>query len=161
MQAPGETLIAGDPVISPPEGAGLDRRTAETLLRAMHEHTTDDWIGRVAQVIHPDAEMRLLVSHGRLLLGRDAVVEALTRGWEADTFRAQVERFEWLDEQTSLTFAQARYALEGGGLAEGKVYWLDELRDGKIWRVQVFKTEADARRAYAESRGAGTAASRT
>jgi hypothetical protein len=115
----------------------------------MHEHTTEDAISVIAPLIHEEAEMRLLVSHGRLVHGRHAVVEALTQGWAADTFRAHVDRFEWLDDQTSLTFARARYALEGGGLAEGKVFWLDELRDGMIWRVDVFKSEADARHAYA------------
>jgi hypothetical protein len=120
----------------------------------MHEHTTEDAISAIASLIHEEAEMRLLVSHGRLVHGRDAVVEALTQGWAADTFRAHVDRFEWLDDQTSLTFARARYALEGGGLAEGKVFWLDELRDGMIWRVEVFKSEADARQAYAASRAA-------
>jgi hypothetical protein len=116
----------------------------------MHEHTTEDGVGDLSALIHEDAEMRLLVSHGQLIKGRDAVLEALARGWEAETFHARVERFEWLDGATSLTLARARYALEGGGLTEGKVYWLDELRDGKIWRVRVFKTEADARQAYAE-----------
>ena len=92
--------------------------------------------------------MRLLVSFNRLLKGRAAVLEALERGRQATIFRAHVERFEWLDDQTSLTFARARYALEQGGHAEGRIVWLDEIRDGLIWRVRSFKQEADARRAY-------------
>jgi ketosteroid isomerase-like protein len=126
----------------------VDRETAEAMLRAMHEHTGGAPVGGLADFIHPDAEMRLLVSFNRLLRGRDAVVEALERGRQAAIFRAHVERFEWLDEQTSLTFARARYALEQGGYAEGRVVWLDEIRDGKIWRVRNFTHEADARRAY-------------
>ena len=102
----------------------------------------------VSSLIHENAQMRLLVSFGKLLEGREAVVEALANGWAADTFRARVLRFEWLDDSTSLTFAHARYALESGGFAEGNVYWLDELRNGRIWRVQAFKDEADARQAY-------------
>jgi hypothetical protein len=117
----------------------------------MHEHTTDVAVRDVAALIHDDAQMRLLVSFGRLLEGREAVVGALARGWAADTFRARVLRFEWLDDFTALTFAHARYALEAGGFAEGNVYWLDELRDDRIWRVQVFKDEAEARRAYART----------
>lgn len=114
----------------------------------MHEHTTEDATQRIAPLIHEEAQMRLLVSFGKLLEGRDAVVEALAGGWAADTFRARVVRFEWLDDATSLTFANARYALEGGGFAEGNVYWLDEIRDGQVWRVQVFKDESKARLAY-------------
>ena len=114
----------------------------------MHEHTSEDAVQRIAPLIHEDAQMRLLVSFGKLLEGREAVMEALTGSWAADTFRARVLRFEWLDDFTSLTFAHARYALEGGGFAEGNVYWLDEIRGGQIWRVQAFRDEIDARRAY-------------
>ena len=76
--------------------------------------------------------MRLLVSFGQPLHGRAAIVDALEKGREAAIYRARVHRFEWLDEHTLLTFAFARYALEGGGFAEGNVYWLDELHEGLI-----------------------------
>jgi hypothetical protein len=81
------------------------------------------------------------------------VIEALERGRQASIYRAQVERFEWLDDETVLTSARARYALEQGGFAEGRVFWLDELRDGKIWRVRNFKQEAEARAAYDTGEG--------
>jgi ketosteroid isomerase-like protein len=127
----------------------LDRRAAEAMLRAMHEHIkAGDPIELISETIHPDAEMRLLVSFGKPVRGQAAIVAALENGRQAAIYRAQVHRHEWLDEQTSLTFAHARYALEQGGHAEGNVYWLDELRDGLIWRVQAFKSEAEARRAY-------------
>jgi hypothetical protein len=118
------------------------------MLRAMHEHEGGAPLGDVADLIHPEAEMRLLVSFNRPLRGRDAVVEALERGRQAAIYRAQVERFEWLDDETVLTSARARYALEQGGFAEGRVFWLDEFRDGKIWRVRNFRQEADALAAY-------------
>jgi hypothetical protein len=127
---------------------GVDRETAEAMLRAMHEHPGGSSTADISDLIHPDAEMRLLVSFNRVLNGRAAVVEALEHGRQAAIFRAHVERFEWLDEETSLTFARARYALEQGGYAEGRVVWLDEIRDGLIWRVRNFKHEADARQAY-------------
>ena len=119
------------------------------MLRAMHEHIkAAEPIDPIAETIHPDAEMRLLVSFGKPLHGRAAVVEVLDRGRQAAVYWAQVRRFEWLDDQICLTFAQARYALEEGGYAEGNVFWLDELRDGLIWRVEAFRSEAEARRAY-------------
>jgi hypothetical protein len=129
----------------------IDQRAAEAMLRAMHEHVkAGDPIGAVAATIHPDAEMSLLVSLGKPLRGREAVVDALDTGRRAAIYRAEVLRFEWLDDHTSLTSATARYALEQGGHAEGSVYWLDELRDGLIWRVRVFRSEREARQAYAE-----------
>jgi len=127
------------------------QRLAEHALRAMHHHAVDEPIESIAYLIHPQAEMRLLVSHGRPLHGREAILAALQKGREAQLFEARVISFEWLDDSTSLTMAHARYALEQGGQAEGRVWWLDELRECMIWRVQVFKNEASARRAYAQS----------
>jgi hypothetical protein len=121
---------------------------AEVMIRALHEHSTGEPTDEIATFIHEDAEMRLLVSFGKPLYGRAAVLNALERGREAEFYRARVHRFEWLDERTLLTFALARYALEGGGFAENNVYWLDEFRGGLIWRVTVFQSEKEARRAY-------------
>jgi hypothetical protein len=123
---------------------------AETMLRALHEHSTPEPMDEIAAFIHPDAEMRLLVSFGEPLQGRAAIVAALDRGREASIYRARVQKFEWLDDSTVLSSAFARYALEGGGFAEGNVWWLDELRDGLIVRVTVFRSEEAARRAYEE-----------
>lgn len=118
------------------------------MLRAMHEHQGGASTADIAAFIHPEAEMRLLVSFDRPLIGRTAVLDALEQGRQATIFRAHIERFEWLDDQSVLTFARARYALEQGGHAEGRIVWLDEIRDGLIWRVRNFKHEADARRAH-------------
>ena len=126
-----------------------DKRAAEAILRAMHEHSVEEPIEAIALLIHPQAEMRLLVSYGQPISGREEVMRALQHGREAQTFHAKVNSFEWLDEHTSLTTAQARYPLPGGGFGEGTVYWLDELRDGLIWRIRVFKNEEDARRTFA------------
>lgn len=118
------------------------------MLRVMHEHLRDDRLDGLASAIHPQAEMKLLVSLREPLRGRAAVIEALQQGRRAAMYRGEVRRFEWLDEQTVLTFGRARYGLADGGHADGRVFWLDELRDGMIWRVEAFLREADARRAY-------------
>jgi hypothetical protein len=107
----------------------------------MHEESSD-------VAIHPDAEMCLLVSYGELVRGRTEIGAALARGREAGTWYVRVKSFEWLDSHTSLTSGFARYPLKGGGFAEGRVYWIDEIRGGMLWRARVFKTEAEARAAY-------------
>jgi ketosteroid isomerase-like protein len=135
--------------------SAVDRDAAEAMLRAMHEHQGGSPLGAVADLIHPEAEMWLLVSFNRPLQGRQEVVEALERGRQAAIYRAQVERFEWLDDRTALAFARARYALEQGGFAEGRIVWLDEIRDGKIWRVRNFKQESEAREAFASREDPG------
>lgn len=132
----------------PEPSPSVERAVAESMLRAMHEHEGGTPISDLAASIHPRAMMKLLVSFDRVLKGREAVVDALEKGRQAAIYRGTVERFEWLDEHTALTFARARYALEHGGFAEGRIVWLDEIRDGQIWRVRNFKQEAEARRAY-------------
>ena len=119
------------------------------MLRALHEHSSGESMDVIATSIASDAEMRLLVSFGEPLRGRAAIVAAL-KGREAAIYRARVQGFEWLDDSTVLSSAFARYALEGGGFAEGNVWWLDGFRDGLIARVTVFRSEEAARRAYEE-----------
>lgn len=132
--------------------ANVDRATVESRLREMHEHEGRAPVEEIASYIHPECRMRLLVSFGRLLRGREAVLAAIAEGREAAIYRARLERFEWLDESTVLSFGRARYALEQGGFAEGRVVWLDQVRDGLIWSIQAFMREDDARREYAAMR---------
>jgi hypothetical protein len=133
-------------------GTAPDRLEAEKMLRALHEHRqgrlrADD----LSPMIHPDAEMRLMIAFGALLRGRETIVRAL-RSARRDTtvYYATIRRFEWLDDRTVLTFGRGRYALEGGGYAESRLYWLDEFEDGLIRRAHVFMREDSARRAYEE-----------
>jgi len=135
---------------------GVDRATLESRLRGMHEHEGRAPVEEIASFIHHECRMRLLVSFGRLLRGRHAVLEALAEGREAAIYDARLERFEWLDETTVLSFGRARYALEQGGYAEGRVVWLDQFRDGLIWSIQAFMREDDARREYAAMRRTAT-----
>jgi hypothetical protein len=67
------------------DGSSAPNRSAEeAMVRAMHEHIkAAEPIDPIAETIHPDAEMRLLVSFGKPLHGRAAVVEALDRGRQA------------------------------------------------------------------------------
>jgi hypothetical protein len=134
----------------------LDRAAAEGMLRALLEHVThvmgDRSTGGIRAAIHPDAQMRLLVSFGKPLRGRRAVVDALERGRPAVVFRARIVRFDWLDEVTALSFGEARYVLEEGDVVESDVCWLSEFRDGLIFRVEAFTTEVAARRAYEQAR---------
>jgi len=132
-----------------------DRGAAEGMLRRLHENLAAD-PSVVEQLIHPQAEMCLLVSYGRPLRGRAAVINALERGREAEMYRAQVTDIEWLGERTALTSGRARYALEQGGFADARVYWLDEFRAGIIWRVRVFRDSAQARKALQSDRSNST-----
>jgi hypothetical protein len=131
-----------------------DTSRNEAIIRALHEHWIEEPIELIGPYIHPDAEMRLLVSYGELVRGREGVMRVMHEGREAATWRAAVEEIEWLDPDTALTSGHARYPLRGGGFGEGRVYWLDRLRDGMIWHVRVFRTEDAARSAYYDGEAA-------
>jgi len=131
--------------------ASAAQAQAEATLRTFHEHSKDRApVEHLATTIHPDAEMRLLVSFGEVLRGRAAIVHALQSGREAEFFHSHVLGFTWLDQSTPLVAGHALRALRGGGHAQGHVFWLDELLDGLVYRVQVFSTESEARAAFVE-----------
>lgn len=122
----------------------------EAAARRFHEHQTQDPLSSLADLVHDDAEMTLLINHLEPLRGRQAIMAALERGREADYHRAHIERVEWLDDNVVFLSGQARYAGSNGGISNSRVWWLDEFRDGLLWRAQAFMTEAEARAAYEE-----------
>ena len=124
----------------------------QAIARRFHERQLEDRPERIAALIHEDAEMTLLANNLRPLQGRAAIMEGLARGREAEVYQAEVEHCEALDLGVLLVSGQARYALHDNGIGVSRVWWLDEFRDGLLWRVRAFRTEASARHAF----GAGT-----
>ena len=125
------------------------RLAAEELLRTFHESQWTERQEVVFHLVHEDAEMRLLASNRELVHGREALARVLSQGKAARRFEARVTSCDWLDERTAIVSGQARFVLPDGGFADNEVYWLDELRDSLLWRVDVFFSEAEARQAYA------------
>ena len=119
----------------------------EAAAHRFHEHQVQDPLSHLAGLVHEDAEMTLLINHLQPLRGRQAITAALERGREADYHRAHIERHEWLDDNVLFLSGQARYARQDGGISNSRVWWLDQFRDGLLWRVQAFMTEAEAREA--------------
>jgi hypothetical protein len=123
------------------------KNAIEAAVRRFHEHQTQDPLSHLADLVHEEAQMTLLINHLEPLRGRQAIVAALERGREADYHRAHIERVEWLDDGVLFLSGQARYAHRDGGISNSRVWWIDELRDGVLWRVRAFMTEAEARSA--------------
>jgi hypothetical protein len=96
--------------------------------------------------------MSLVMTHFRTVRGRDAIIEALYRRRESLLYSARVERSDWLDDQTLLVRGQVRYAAEESGIIQSTIYWIDEFRDGLLWRARAFKDEASARSAHEADR---------
>jgi hypothetical protein len=124
------------------------RPDLEAIARRFHERELEDPPERIAALIHEDAEMTLLANYLRPLHGRRTIMAALARGRDAEIYQASVERCEQLGDGVLLVTGQARYALDDNGIGVSRVWWLDEFRDGLLWRVQAFRTEAAARQAH-------------
>jgi SnoaL-like protein len=116
--------------------------------RRFHERQLEDRADRIAALIHEDAEMTLLANYLRTTRGRRAIMAALARGREAEIYQAEVEQCELLSDDILLVRGQARYALDDSGVGVSRVWWLDEFRDGLLWRVEAFRTEQAALDAY-------------
>jgi hypothetical protein len=121
----------------------------EATARRFHERQLEDRPDRIEALIHEDAEMTLFVNYLRTLRGRRAIMAALARGRDAEIYQAEVELCELLSDDILLVRGQARYALDDGGVCVSRVLWLDEFRDGLLWRVEAFRTEQAALDAYA------------
>jgi hypothetical protein len=116
----------------------------EATARRFHERQLEDRPYRIAALIHEDAEMTLLANYLRTLRGRRAIMAALARGRDAEIYQAEVEQCELLTPDILLVRGQARYALEDSGVGVSRVWWLDEFREGLLWRVEAFRTEQAA-----------------
>jgi hypothetical protein len=96
--------------------------------------------------VHEEAEFSLLLFDGRTVRGRTAIASELN-SWEGRLYKPKAFDVQRLDETTALVRGSARYP-RGRGHAAGQVWWVDEIRDGFIWRVRGFTSEKAARADY-------------
>lgn len=99
------------------------------------------------QLIHADAEFSLLVFEGRTVIGRAAIARELN-SWPGRLYKPAAFDVERLDDLTVLVRGSAQYSVPRSGLGAGRVWWLDEIRDGQVWRVRGFTNEQAARAAH-------------
>jgi len=130
------------------------KKSLEALARLFHESDDTAVRDHLAELIHEDAEMTLVMTHFRPVHGRPAILDALYEKRESVLYDATVEGCEWLDAHTLFVRGQARYAAEQRGVAQTTIWWIDEFRDGLLWRVRAFTNEAAARDACADLRAA-------
>lgn len=119
----------------------------KAIARRFHERQVTDAPSAIAGLIHEDAEMTLFVTHLRTVYGRESVMAALRKGREAEDYSGEVHDCRPIDDRKLVVSGQARYALERGGFSCSRVWWLDEFRDGLLWRVRAFRTEEKVLRA--------------
>jgi hypothetical protein len=128
----------------------------EAIGRRFHERQLEDSPEQIAEWIHPEAEMALVVNDFASVRGRDQIVAVLSEARHRMIYSAEVEWCENVDKSTLLLRGQARYAVDRG-LTHSTVCWLDIFRDELLWRMHAFRTEAQARAAYERFRSDGRA----
>jgi hypothetical protein len=139
-------MILGASELAPGSGSA-QLEDASAIARRFHERQLEDRPDLIAALIHEHAEMTLFANHLRPLRGRAEIMDALARGREAEIYQAEVERCEVVIPDVLFVRGQARYALDDNGIGVSRVWWLDEFREGLLWRVQGFRTEGPARAA--------------
>jgi hypothetical protein len=83
--------------------------------------------------------MALLVNNLQPIRGRDKIISFLLYGRDALVWRVRIDDCEWLDPSTLLLRGAARFREEGSGrMIQADVWWLDEFREGLLWRVRAF-----------------------
>jgi len=92
------------------------------MARRFHERQLQDAPERIAALIHPEAEMTLVVNDFGSVQGRDEIIAMPGEARQRMIYSAWVERCEKIDETTLLLRGQARYPLERG-LAHSTVDW--------------------------------------
>lgn len=122
------------------------------FIRQLHNRTPG-W----ENLIHEDAEFSLLVFEGRTVKGRTAIASELN-SWQAALYRPRAIDVQRLDETTALVRGLAQYP-RGRGHAAGQVWWLDEIRDGLVWRACGFTSEKAARTYYGRASGSESTSS--
>ena len=118
-------------------------KTVHALLHALNER---DW-DAFADLVHPDAQMDS-VAHQNILVGRDAVVKSTRSAAESAVFELAITAVEQLDDRTVMVVGSMRRPSDLGGFADSTLAWVDEVRDGMLWRSWAFNSAAEARRSF-------------
>lgn len=119
------------------------------FIRRLHDRAAG-W----EELVHEEAEFSLLLFEGRTVRGRWSIARELNSG-AAAWYRPRVLEVERLADNAVLVKGMGQYPLPGRGFGGGQVFWIDELRDGLVWRVRGFRSERAARAAWAETEAAG------
>jgi hypothetical protein len=122
----------------------MPNRDLQEVARRFHESYEDADPGWLSETIHEDAEMTLVMTHFRSIRGKEAILEALFRPRESLFYSAHVDAVEWIAEQTLLVRGDVRHAVEYASTANSRIWWVDEFRDGLLWRVTAFRNESEA-----------------
>ena len=123
--------------------------TAVDLCRlAMRAYDRGDF-DQLADLVHPDAVIEMVVLEGGAARGPRGVTDALTRAQE-QVHRPTMTRLEPLGDDAVVMIGRIQYTDSRRGLTDRQAAWLTVLKDGLIWRTRVLDSPRDAQRVYEE-----------
>lgn len=120
----------------------------QAVVAAMAAYERGD-LDELAALIHPDAEIQMLLLGGDSARGPEELRDALTRR-EGVVHEPTVTQVESVADDAAIMVGRIQYSDIRGGLTDREAAWLTILRDGKLWRCWVFASAEEARTAYAE-----------
>ena len=127
--------------------ASAEQVTPLQVVRAcLAAHREQDW-DRLRELFHPEAQIATFAGGG--MPGDPERAISDIQGAHRDTYyTAVVEETVELDECAAILEGRVRYRAEDGGFSDVERTWLYVVRDGLLYRSQVFKSPLEARTAY-------------
>jgi SnoaL-like domain len=128
---------------------GSEGSPAEQLVAAAMAAYERDDLDELAELVHPEAEIQMLLLGNEPARGPTELREALERRGSV-VHQPTMSHVEALSGDAAIMVGRIQYADTRGGLTDREAAWLTLLRDGLLWRTWVFASADEARSAYAE-----------
>lgn len=123
---------------------------AQLVAAAMAAYEQGDLDG-LAELVHPEAELQMLLLGDDPARGPDGLRDALRPRGDV-VHRPTVTHIESISDDAAIMAGRIQYTDTRGGLTDREAVWLTVLREGRLWRTRVFASADEARAAYADMR---------
>ena len=118
---------------------------AQVVSAAMAAYERGD-LDALAELVHPEAEIQMLLLGGDVARGPEGLREALAQ--VTVVHQPTVTAIESIGDDAALMIGRLQYTDTRGGLSDHPAVWLSVLRDGKLWRSLTFGSVEEARAGY-------------
>jgi ketosteroid isomerase-like protein len=119
----------------------------QVVAAAMAAYERGD-LARLAELVHPEAEIQMLLLGEGPARGPNELREALERR-KGVVHHPTMTHIEAISDDAAVMVGRIQYTDTRGGLTDREAAWLTVLREGRLWRTWVFASVDEARSAYA------------
>jgi len=128
----------------------LQRSATDVVAACLRAHGARDW-DRLRELFHTEARIGVFAGGGHPADPEQAIADMKRSYEEDDVYDAYVTELHPLDEQAVILHGRVRRRT-GSGFIDVERTWLYVVRDDRLYRSAVFRSEDEARRAY-DARG--------